>query len=140
MFTFTPLTEEEIEMAGLLDEGKYDAVILAATNEISKAGNPMVKLIVRVYGPNYIEKEIWCYLSEKMPRLIKHLCDALGYEDKYRSGSLEPDLFVNQNVTVIVGIQKDKNGEYPPRNVISDFLFKAEAKKNLAFEDKDVPF
>ena len=142
MFTFTPLTEAQIEMAGLIEPGQYDAVIVSARAEISKAGNSMVKLIVRVYF-NYAgeegTREIWCYLSEKMPRLLKHLCDALGYEEKYNSGGIDPDLFIEQNVRVAVGVQKDKNGEYPPKNIITDFLFKTEERKK-DFTNDDVPF
>jgi hypothetical protein len=139
MFEFTPVTEEELEMAGLIDEGKYDAVIISAQSKLSKAQLPMIELVVKVYGNDHSERNIYCYLTDKMPRLLKHLCDALGLDSKYKSGRISPDLFVGENVSVMVGIQKDKNGVYPPRNNIHDFISRAQSKES-SFDNTDVPF
>ena len=49
---FTPMTEAEIVSASLLEAGEYPFEVLAASEEISKAGNEMIRVKLAVFGPN----------------------------------------------------------------------------------------
>jgi len=128
---FTPKTDKEIEEERLLPEGEYDFQISAGEDKVSKSGNEMIELLVRVYKPDgsgFIL--VNDYLLESVLYKVSHAAKACGLETEYNNGNLHGDDFFGKTGKLKLGIQKDKNGQYPDKNVIKDYIVSGEEKKS----------
>lgn len=119
---FEPKSETEVAAGQLLPPGTYDFEISAATEEVSKAGNDMIKLKLHVYTQDGGRTTIFDYLMEKIAYKLRHAAFACNLGDKYEAGMLEADDFVGRSGRVKLNIQKDKAGQYPDRNNIADYM------------------
>lgn len=118
---FTPKTEEELDMEGLLTKGEYDFEVIEASNEVSKKNNPMIKLLVKVYDNAGGHSQVFDYLLEAFGHKLRHFCDATGLLDKYQSGNLDAFLCLNKTGRCVVGIKK-ADGQYKAKNEITDYV------------------
>ena len=125
----TPKSEKEIAEAGLLAEGSYDFEIVDAADTVSKAGNDMIKLTLRVYSDDGAYVVIRDYLLESLAAKLRHAAEACGLLDDYENGRLDADDFKTKTGKVKVGIKKDKDGNYPDQNQIKDYITKPEFPK-----------
>jgi len=116
-----PKTEEEIQTANLLPDGKYGFVISDAKETISKAGNEMIVLTVRVYKDDGGFILVTDYLMESMAFKLRHACEATGLLGDYDAGELNADNFVGKEGFLKIKTQPAK-GEYGPKNVIADYI------------------
>ena len=142
---FTAKTEKEIQEERLLPEGEYSFQISGAEDYISKAGNEMIKLTVRVFKPDGNFLLVDDYLSEKMLFKILHLCQSTGLEDKYNEGVLNPNDLIGKSAMLKLGIQKSDG--YPDRNSIKDYIVNKDAdipkdklNKVIDGDDDEIPF
>ena len=147
-----PKTEKQIAEDGLLKEGVYGFEIIEAFDKQSKAGNDMIELKVRLFDDEGNSRgAVMDFLMEKIAYKLRHAAVACGLEDAYNSGELVASDFMNKMGDVKIRIQKDKNGVYPDKNVIADYVVKKEASHNdsppighpiheAPFPDPDVPF
>lgn len=119
---FTAKTDKEIAEERLLPEGQYPFEISGGEDTISKAGNDMIKLTVRVFKNDGTFLLVDDYLLESMMYKIKHACDACGLSDKYESGELLGSDFIGRTGELKLKIQKDTTGNYPDRNSIADYI------------------
>jgi hypothetical protein len=130
---FTPKTETECAEQGLLEKGEYDFEVVDASNEMSKArpedgkeSLPMIKLKVRVFeADGASSRTIFDYLIESFPSKLRHFCDASGILSRYEAGDLDAFQCLNKTGRCKVIVQKDKTGNYPPKNSIADYVIKA---------------
>jgi hypothetical protein len=123
-FNFTPKREDEL--VDLLEEGDGDYEVTAAEAQTSKAGNPMIKLSLKVWDKNCQEKYVYDYLilnnvSKFSLRKIRHFCYSNGMADMYEAGRFSAADCVGKAGRCAIGIQHDKEGKYPPKNVINDY-------------------
>jgi hypothetical protein len=118
---FAPKTEAEIAAASLLPAGVYDFEVVSGSDEVSKAGNDMIKLGLRVYDhqgtPNGI---LFDYLMEKVAYKLRHASAACGLLDAYETGVLEGSDFVGKSGKVKLRIQKDE--QYGDKNQVADYV------------------
>lgn len=150
MFKFTPVSEEEIAKSNLLEKGEYTFYVKQAEYKTSRAGNPMIELILSVHDHNNKEHIIYDYLmdGESLQYKIRHFCYSIGIGDKYELGGFNIEDCVNKNGAAKVYIREDKTGQYKPKNAISDYMLKSESTKPIKvntptddfFDDKDIPF
>lgn len=121
---FTPKSEKEVAEAGLLPKGMYDFEIAEATEKQSKAGNDMVELVVRVYDNEGRSRKLfdWLVDSEGAAYKIRHFAEATGMLAEYEKGELRSHDMVGKTGRCQVIIKKDKGGEYPDKNAISDYV------------------
>lgn len=119
---FTAKTDKEIAEEKLIPEGEYSFEISGAVDKQSKAGNDMIELTVRVYKPDGNFFLLSDYLMEAMLYKVSHCAQACGLHDRYMSGELAADEFIGKTGTLKIGIQKDKNGQYPDKNVVKDYV------------------
>lgn len=142
----TPRTEKEIAELNLWAPGVYSFQIGSATDEVSKAGNEMIKLAVNVYNAEGTCKIVYDYLLETIPHKIRHLCEACGLLDKYESTTIYAQDFEGKTGDLKLAIQKDKGSQYPDKNTIADYINKpidttgkGAPKDNNTFDDS-IPF
>jgi Protein of unknown function (DUF669) len=119
---FTPKSDKEIAEERLLPEGEYGFEISQGVEKTSKAGNEMIELTVRVFKDDGSFLLVTDYLMESMMYKVSHAAKACGLEDKYNMGKLTGDDFVGKTGQLKLGIQKDKNGQYPDKNVVKDYI------------------
>ncbi len=138
---FAPRTEEEIiqrqeevKTMNLLPYGIYDFEVSDASDKISKTGNEMIELIVKVWDDNGKERFLYDYLVEKMEYKLKHFCEYNGLHDKYDMGTLNAKDCLRVSGKVEIGIQKGKpnpnGGMYPDKNFVIDYVSKEKSKEN----------
>ncbi len=122
---FAPKTEKEVAEEGLLPRGEYGFEVVSAENKISRANNEMIELKLNIFDEHGDARSIFDYLLESMARKLRHAAEACGLLTEYESGDLDALDFVGKSGTLKIGIQKDKTGQYPDKNVVTDYVRKA---------------
>lgn len=123
-----PKTQQELDEEKLLPAGEYAFTISGAEEKVSKKGNDMIVLTVRVFKPDGSFVLVTDYLTDAMMYKILHLCEAVGLSDKYDSGLLEPEDFIGKEGLLKLKIQKDTTGDYPDKNTIADYAISKDSK------------
>ena len=148
---FTPKTAREIAEDGLLPKGRYDAEVKTAEDAVSTKGNPMIKIHMRVFRPSGGEAHIYDYLMEAAAYKLRNFCYAVGLGTCYEEGTLRAEDLPRRSCEIELAID-DKNKDYPPKNVIKDYIIpydvvkkEAPPKKQATAEDlntdgDDIPF
>ena len=129
MYTFTPMTEEQIEASNLMGNGVYDFEVIKAVRKISKAGNPMAELNILVWDKEGKQHTIFDYLVFSSQALnikkVKHFCDTTGLSKEYERGNL-PEELDRLSGKVEIGIQDEQpkmgGGFYPKKNIVIDYI------------------
>lgn len=146
---FVPKSEEEIQTGILLPKGEYLFCVKAAEEAVSKRGNEMIKLSISTWDNDAKEYFLFDYLLESMPAKLKHFCDSVGLEDLYSKGSLSAKDCLNKEGALLIDIEggqlKPEGGNYPPKNIIKDYVKKAKEKgehknQNDNGLNDDIPF
>ncbi|MBX0289701.1 hypothetical protein K3G63_04590 [Hymenobacter sp. HSC-4F20] len=149
---FTPKSDKELNEDRLLPVGEYDFTISKGQDTVSKKGNEMIELLIRVFKPDGTFILVTDYLMESMLYKVSHAAQACGLADKYNAGNLLGDDFEGKSGRLKLGIQVDKEGNYPDRNVVKDYIvdkdhatsLKAQAPVSkvsaLADLDDEIPF
>ena len=143
-----PKTEQEIASAGLLPAGDYGFEVTSAEDKVSKAGNEMVELKVKLFGPDG-DTTVFDYLidGERSAFKVRHFAEATGMLGQYERGDMPAHLMVGKTGRCKVSITKDKSGQYPDKNGIADYIKAANApapsRRPVAPPqdlDDDIPF
>lgn len=121
---FTPKTEEEV--ANIIPEGRYKFIVEEAADKVSKSGNEMIELKLRIHGPR--EKIVFDYLLEVMDYKLRHFCDAADLLHKYDNSSLMATDCIGKSGECLIVID-DKNISYPPKNAVKDYIKKSAKAK-----------
>jgi hypothetical protein len=144
MYTFNPMTDEELENAGLLEPGVYDFEVAKASQKISKSGNPMAELTLNVWNKDGKQHGVFDYLVfSNVPlniRKVKHFCDATGLQEEYKKGAIPTEL-ARYCGKVQINIQEEKpnpnGGMYPRKNIVVDYVMTE--KGAVKHETQDIP-
>ena len=67
-----PLSQDELKQGDLMENGIYDFQVIKATEKISKSGNEMIELQLKVWESNGRERFIFDYLLEQLEYKIGH--------------------------------------------------------------------
>lgn len=120
----TPKSQEEIDLEGLLEKGVYDFEILKAEDKLSKKGNEMIHVKLKVFsGDGY--QLVDDYLMEAMSYKLRHFCEEAKLLDKYESGELVASDCVGRCGKVKLDIEP--GGDFPAKNVVKDYGEKKKA-------------
>jgi hypothetical protein len=135
-----PISEADAMPPGLWKRGIYEFEVVEAKEKLSKAGNEMIEALVKVYDKEGKWQNIFDYLvsSDGMAYKVRHFAAACGMLVAYEKGELRADDFVGKTGRCQVGIQKDKNGQYPDKNTISDYLPAGTQKLIASVDTKDI--
>jgi hypothetical protein len=115
------LTEEEVMTSRLLPKGDYPFVVKACQQKISKSGNPMIEVQLSIKDDNGREHLIFDYLMESVAFKLRHFFVAVGMEDDYMSGTINPAKAIGRSGIAKLFIQEDKNKIYGPKNAVQDY-------------------
>lgn len=145
---FTPKKDEELNSFDLFPKGEYDFAVIKSFDEVSKAGNTMIKLELDIYSENGGRTRIFDYILESIPHKLKHFCQTAGLEKEYETGDITADMCRNRTGRCLVVVKQDKSGEYPDKNEIKDYCKpeqnqekQAEKKMNLDdINEEELPF
>lgn len=118
---FSPMTEDELARAPLLEPGVYPFEVIAASEELSKAGNEMIRVKLAVFGPNGQQTHVYDYLMEKMAFKLRHFCEATGLLQKYEAGTLSEVDCEGKGGYVKIKIDP-ANGSYSAKNSVQDYV------------------
>lgn len=146
-YSFSPMTEEELNVSELLENGEYEFEVVKSTRKVSKAGNPMAELQIKIWDKQGGEHFIFDYLVFSTVNLnikkIKHFCDAVGLEKQYLQGQIPEDLarYVGK---LDLGTQEQQvnpnGGFYPKKNIVIDYIERPKDGASDSFIDSDLPF
>lgn len=143
----TPITEAEAEDAGLWKSGLYDFEVLESKDRVSKSGNDMIELNLKLFDPEGRSFRLFDYLVsiESMGFKVRHFASAVGLLAQYEAGELKAEDCQGRTGRAQVTKQKAKGG-YPAKNVIQDYLPVLAGQplvgsvKNPEIEDDEIPF
>lgn len=148
-FSYEPLTEDQCNKSRqfpLLEPGVYDFQVMDAHVKVSRAGNPMIELILKVWGKNGAEFTIYDYLlsTPNMAWKLKHFCDSVGLAKEYESKSFDEFKCINRfgkaDIVYQPGAKKaNGDGYYSDKNAVNDYV-KAEEKVVKPELNDDLPF
>lgn len=138
---FQPRSSHEIDTANLYQPGEYDFEVMSADNKTSKNGNEMIALKVKVFGTDGGQRHVYDHLMslEKVAYKLRHFCEATGLIAKYEAGSLEAADCELKTGRLVLAIDS-KNKDYPPKNVIRDYITPAAEAERQEFEEDAIPF
>lgn len=118
----TPKTDDEILRESLLEPGEYDFEVIHAVEKVSKSGNDMIEVKLKVFTDTGGSRVINDYLLDALAWKVKHFCEAVGLLDAYNEGTLTAADCAGRSGRVEVKIQTDKTGAYPARNEVQDYV------------------
>ena len=124
----SPKTDRELATANLFPAGEYDFEVVDAKDTVSKAGNDMIVLNLRVYDGMGSSRFVYDYLLDQMAYKVKHAAEACGLLKDYESGKLDAASFVGKTGRVKLTIQASKDPQYDDKNVVKDYVVKLEEK------------
>lgn len=132
---FTPKTQEELDFENLLPKGEYDFEVVKAEDAVSKKGNEMIKVNLKVFhGEGF--QFVTDYLMEAMAYKLRHFFETIGMIDAYNAGSVQAADLVGACGKVRIDIEP-ASGEYAAKNTVKDYGSKAakKAEKDAAKPD-----
>lgn len=142
---FTPKTETEVSK--IFENGIYEFVVESAQEKESKSGNNMIHLKIKILHDKYIGKTnfVDCYLLTENPNfefILRHFCYSIGLGEAYEKGEITDRMCVDKSGLAKVVIEKDKDGQYPDKNKIVDFIVdkNRDVLKTKDDLNDDIPF
>ena len=143
----TPRSDKELASMNLMPQGQYSFEVIDAKDRVSKSGNEMIELKIKIWDSNGKERIIYDYLLDSMAHKVKHFCQGqspCSLIDVYDMGELLAEHCLNKTGYLELIIQKDKTGIYGDKNAVKDYIVKdkntAEVKKEDPFFDDDISF
>jgi len=110
----------DVDVPVLLKEGEGTFKILTADdNKPSKAGNPMVTIRLEIWDIDGKSTFVTDYLVSSLQFKIKHLYDAIGQPNLYKSGDIDPAFLVGKSGKCILKVEHQPG--YDPQTKIKDY-------------------
>lgn len=143
---FTPMTDEEIDKAGLMQLGEYDFEVMEAEEYTKDNGNVVTKLKLNVFDESGKGNSVLDWITPSFMKKFKHFFYAVGLQDSYETGQTDPTEYVGKSGKLKLGIGKpyvDGNGITRTNNSVDDYIKRdANAPKaaSKSVADDEIPF
>lgn len=135
---FKVLSEEELaDKMGNLSPGKSDFQIFEAEDKVSKAGNPMLALNLKVWDQNGREGRVFDYITANAQWKLKKMLEAVGMEKEYEQGEVDPNQLMGKSGQLTLVMTKDP--ERGDRLNVKNYLphsIKKEAQSETILQQK----
>lgn len=133
---FKPKTEKELQEDNerlLLPARKepYPATVSEAVDKVSKSGNEMIEIKLKVYADDGTHRFVTDYLMAAMMHKLFHFAEATGIMDAYSAGTICADDCNGREVFVKIGIDP-ASGNYAAKNVVKDYFSKQSEERHEA--------
>ena len=133
---FTPKDEKTLASENVLHPGVYDFEVATAKEKLSKAGNEMIVVDLKVYDDQGKTRFVRDYLMESfLPKLL-YFCKEIGLRAKYDAGTLSSTDLEGKSGKVELAIKQ--NGDFPAKNTVKWYGVK-EKKGATAPAKKSAP-
>lgn len=157
-YIYEPISREESEIKTfeLLDPGIYDFKVYEAKSKISRSGNEMIELKLKIINENKQEIIILDYLlfSSNMSWKLRHFADAIGLTKEYEKKEFHERLCLNKcgkaDIIIQHGSDRPNGGYYSDKNAVRDYVMtdkgalkyhsKEKVEKHDAFDTQEIPF
>jgi hypothetical protein len=117
---FAPKTEAQLKAAMLLEPGDYPFEFTKAEDRVSKSGNDMIALELRVFVGADRSYRMKDWILPAFERKLRHFAYAVGLGKDYDTGAITAEQCVGRTGKCLV-IQEIKEG-FDPRNSIKDYI------------------
>jgi hypothetical protein len=115
----TPRTDSDLKREQLFEPGEYDFEIESAEDRVSKTGNEMVAIKMKVFaGERRAYVRDW--LLDKMAHKLKHFCYSVGMGEKYEAGGINAADCQGRAGRVYIVIED--NPDFGPQNRVKDYV------------------
>lgn len=139
-----PKTDKEILEANLMPDGVYPFEVVAANDAVSKSGNEMIVLKLRIVDQQNVAHVLTDYLLASMAFKLKHFAYYHGMSEKYEADNLlAQDCF---GVTGFVEITSDKEPKpkgdgtfYPLKSFVKDYVDNGGIKPKIVNQADPLP-
>ena len=119
---FTPKSEREIAEEGLIPGGTIcDFEVIEAVDTVSKAGNEMIALKLKVWRPNGGTTILRAWLVSTLQRKVYDFAKATGQVEAYEAGTMDAAALVGACGKVKVKVEPENNG-YPAQNGVAFYV------------------
>ncbi len=123
---FQAKSEEQLKAELVMPEGEYDFEVIEAVDAVSKKGNDMITVKLKVYAPDGGFRTVTDYLMEKMAWKLRHFCETAGLMDRYEAGNLTAQNCEGRSGRVLLQVEPERKSEdgsktYPPKNSVGDY-------------------
>lgn len=142
-------TDEELDAVNLMEKGTYNFEVAKSERQTSKNGNPMAKLMLKLWDKEGKCHTLFDYLVfSNVPlniKKVKHFCDAVGLIEEYKRREL-PEELAHYCGRVEIGVEdeqpKASGGMYPRKNKVVDYVKgeKGAVKNELAYVSQEKDF
>lgn len=121
--------------------GIYDFEVERAFDKVSATGNDMIELVLKVYNKEGHSRLVYDYLvaSEATAYKLRHFANTTGMLKQYEAGELAAEDCIGKSGQCQLYVKKDKKGQYPDKNAVSDYVPKV-AGLAQSMPDDDLPF
>jgi hypothetical protein len=121
----------------VLDEVTFGTKTIRTEDTTSKAGNDMIVLALEVFhGESEHGKVIIDYITGAMEFKLRHAMASCGVT----KNPVYAKDFIGKSGKVKIGIQKSKDEQYSDKNIVSDYVAKADATVEVTPIDDMIPF
>ena len=134
---FTPKTEQQIAEENLVPDGLYDFEVATSEEKVSKSGNDMIVVTLKVYDVTGRFVLVTDYLLESfLPKLLA-FCKETGLRSSYDDGTLSSDDLPNRTGKVQIAVEQ--KGDYPAKNVVKWYGEKTKRAEDMPKEELPPP-
>ena len=137
---------KEFSPLSLLAPGSYNFVVLSAEEKVSKSGNEMIALLIKVTGKDKEENLVRDWLLPAYPRKICAFCEAVGLDFLNEDGNITEDDCMSATgrlkLDIETGTPKGDGTLWADKNCVKSYI-KASAKappEDADIVDCDIPF
>lgn len=132
-FAYNRMSEEEAIKAAfsLLEDGIYDfELVKDGVHGISKKGNPLIKLMLKVWDKEGKEKIVYDNLigMKNFEFKTRHFCYTAGLHKEYENNNFNETLCVQGlrgKAHIVIDPERTDNSTgqtYPPKNAVKDYI------------------
>jgi hypothetical protein len=108
------------DASNALPASQYNATLSTCEEQVSKGGNPMLKLSYTVYPPQGGERTVYDYIVNPAGIWkLKKLAGALGQGGAFMAGNFDPARHLGANLDLVLEVEDD--AQYGEKNVIRGY-------------------
>lgn len=134
---FTPIDGDINKMKLIFHEGIYMVEVLRQEEKISKSGNEMIEIMVKVHGDDGKTEIIYDWL---LSYKLKSFCEAANLKEEYAKGEVPGSLVIGRMVPAFITIEKATGSFQTERNVIKYYVSEDKLPPKVARVVADEPF